>query len=225
MKPNKKAVVFDLDGTVLDTIADIAAAVNRALVAFGFPERTVDETRGFLGNGSLMLIKRATNVFDNEELCLKVRARFREEYEKGMCDLTRPYEGMCGLLSELSEKGIKVAVVTNKDHRCAEPMIKHYFGDSVHICKGVVADNQRKPNPENTLKTLAQFGVTPDEAVFVGDGMADLQVSQNAEIDFVPVGYGYTSSEKLFSECGINPAVDVPALAKVLSEYCGFEIQ
>ena len=100
MKPNKKAVVFDLDGTVLDTIADIAAAVNRALAAFGFPERTVDETRGFLGNGSLMLIKRATGVFDNEELCLKVRARFREEYEKGMCDLTKPYEGICGLLSQ-----------------------------------------------------------------------------------------------------------------------------
>ncbi len=222
MKPNKKAVVFDLDGTVLDTIADIAAAVNRALVAFGFSERTVKEVQGFLGNGSLMLIKRATGVFDNEDLCLKVRARFREEYEKDMCNLTKPYDGMCGLLSWLCEKGIKVAVVTNKDHRCAEPMIKHYFGDTVHICKGVGKDNERKPNPENTLWALEQLGVAPVDAIFVGDGMADLQVSQNAGIDFVPVGYGYTSPEKLFSECGINPAMDIPALTKVLSEYCGF---
>lgn len=223
MKPNKKAVVFDLDGTILDTIADIAAAVNRSLFAFGFPERTVKEVQGFLGNGSLMLIKRATGVFDNEPLCLEVRARFRDEYQKDMCNLTSPYEGMCGLLSTLSEKGIKVAVVTNKDHKCAQPMIKHYFGDSVHICKGVGADNERKPNPENTLWTLEQLGVTADEAVFVGDGMADLQVSQNAKIDFVPVGYGYTSPEKLFSESGINPAMDVSALARTLFDCCGIE--
>ena len=223
MKPNKKAVVFDLDGTVLDTIADIAAAVNRALAAFGFKERTVKEVQSFLGNGSLMLIKRATGVFDNEDLCLTVRARFREEYEKDMCNLTKPYDGMCGLLSELCKKGIKVAVVTNKDHKCACPMIEHYFGDTVHICKGVGTDTERKPNPENTLWVLSQLGVAPDDAVFVGDGMADLQVSNNAGVDFLPVGYGYTSPEKLFSECGTAPAMDVPALARALWEYCGFD--
>lgn len=223
MKPNKKAVLFDLDGTVLDTISDIAAAVNRALAAFGFPQRTVDEVQSFLGNGSLMLIRRATGVFDNDEVVLSVRSRFREEYEKGMCDLTKPYEGITELMAELSDRGIKTAVVTNKDHRNALPMIEHYFGKTVHICKGVTADGERKPNPETTLAVLSQLGVTADEAVFVGDGMADLQVSANAGVDFLPVGYGYTPAEKLFSECGKNPVPHVSALKRELFAYCGLE--
>lgn len=220
MRPNKKAVIFDLDGTVLDTIADIAAAVNRALASFGFPERSVGEVESFLGNGSLMLIRRATGVFDNDEQVLSVRSRFRREYEKGMCDLTKPYEGMTELLAELSQRGVKTAVVTNKDHRNAVPMIKHYFGDTVHICKGVIADGERKPNPENTLSVLGSFGVTVEEAVFVGDGMADLQVSKACEMDFIPVSYGYTSAEKLKSESGREAVASVAELRAELLELC-----
>lgn len=218
MRLNKRAVIFDLDGTVLDTIADIAAAVNRALVAFGFPERSVGEVQGFLGNGSLMLIRRATGVFDNDGLVLSVRTRFREEYEKDMCSLTKPYEGMTELLTELSAMGVKTAVVTNKDHRNAVPMIKHYFGEAVNITKGVTADGERKPNPENTLAVLNDLGVTVDEAVFVGDGMADLQVSRACNMDFIPVSYGYTSAERLFSESG---RAAVSSVAELRAELLG----
>lgn len=223
MKPNKKAVLFDLDGTVLDTISDLAAAVNRAAKAFGFSERSVSQVQSYLGNGSLMLIKRAIGVFDDEALCLDVRARFREEYESDMYSLTKPYEGMVELMAELSQKGIRTAVVTNKDHRCAEPMIKRYFGDSVHITRGVTADGERKPNPETVLAVLSQLGVTPEETVFAGDGPADMEVSANAGIDFVPVGYGYTSPEWLEKESGITPASDVSDLRRMLFEACGLE--
>ena len=98
-------------------------------------------------------------------------------------------------------------------------MIKHYFGDLVHICQGVTGDNDRKPNPKVTLSVLSQFGVTPDEALFVGDGMPDLMVSKNGGIDFVPVGYGYTPSEKLFSESGKTVAEDVKSLRYELLKY------
>lgn len=215
----KKAVLFDLDGTVLDTISDIASAVNRALNAFGYPERTVAEVQSFLGNGSFMLIKRAIGADVDDDVCMSVRARFREEYEKDMCNLTVPYEGMCELLSSLCDLGIKTAVVTNKDDKCAVPMIKHYFGDNVHICRGVRADTERKPNPDNTLSVLREFGVTPEEALFIGDGMADLNVSKNCKIDFIPVGYGYTQPEKLFSECGKHPAMDVSSLRREIFRY------
>lgn len=215
----KKAILFDLDGTILDTIADIAAAVNRALDAYGYPPRTVAEVQSFLGNGSLMLIRRALPEGGSDELCMELRARFREEYEADMYSNTKPYDGISGMLSELASKGAKLAVITNKDHRCAVPMIKHYFGEVMDICRGVTGDTDRKPNPDNTFSVLRELGVTPEEALFVGDGMPDLRVAENSGIDFVPVGYGYTPSDKLFSECGKEPVADVEALRRELLQY------
>lgn len=215
----KKAVLFDLDGTVLDTIADIAAAVNRALSAYGFPPKTVSQITGYLGNGSLMLMRRATDFNADDDLCLLIRKRFSEEYVNDMYSNTVPYEGIKELFADLSAKGAKIAVITNKDHRCAEPMIKHYFGDAVDVTRGVTADNDRKPNPEKTLNLLAEWGLTPEEALFVGDGMADLEVSKNSGIDFVPVGYGYTSSEILFAKSGRMVMADVESLRRELLRY------
>ena len=211
--------MFDLDGTVLDTIADIAAAVNRALAAFGYPERSVAEVQSFLGNGSLMLIKRALPADTADEHCIEIRARFRKEYEADMYSNTKPYEGIPQMLAELASHGAKIAVVTNKDHRNAVPMIKHYFGDSVQSVIGVSGDSDRKPNPENTFKVLAQLGVTAEEALFVGDGMADLRVSENSGIDFVPVGYGYTSPEILLAQSGKRVMEDVSSLRRELLGY------
>lgn len=215
----KKAVIFDLDGTIIDTIKDIAGAVNRALAFFGYSERTVEEVQSFLGNGSLMLIYRAIGKEVSEEHCKEVRNLFRAEYEKGMYNLSKPYEGIVELLSELGEKGIKIAVVTNKDHRCAEPMIKHYFGDLVHVCKGVTCDSDRKPNPNTTLAVIEEFGISVDDALFVGDGRADYEVSKNSGIEFIPVAYGYTPQEKLFSMCGKMAADDVTSLRRELLRY------
>ncbi len=219
LSAKKKAVVFDLDGTIIDTIDDIAAALNRALNAFGYDRRTVDEVTSFLGNGSLMLMRRALDVWDNDDLCLKVRERFRVEYEKGMFDQTKPYEGIKELLQELSSKGIATAVVTNKDDKCAVPMIERYFGDLVTVTRGVRCDTDRKPNPEVTLQILGQLGVSPEEALFVGDGSADVNAAKNCNIDLIPVGYGYTSREKLVELCGIEPAQSVTELRRRLFEY------
>ena len=216
---NKKLVIFDLDGTILDTIADIAAAVNRALTAFGYPTHSVSDIQSFLGNGSLMLMKRAIGGDASDELCDAVRQRFRIEYVSGMFDLTAPYEGMAELLIELKSRGITLAVVTNKDDRCAVPMTDYYFKGLFTACRGVRGDNDRKPNPELTLSLIESLGFTPDEALFVGDGMADVNVSRNAKIDLIPVGYGYTPTEKLYEECGIVPAKDVSELRDRLLSY------
>ncbi len=219
LSAKKKAVVFDLDGTIIDTIDDIAAAVNRALEAFGYSGHTVAEITSFLGNGSLMLMRRALDVWDNDDLCFNVRERFRVEYEKGMFDQTKPYDGIKELLQELSAKGIATAVVTNKDDKCAVPMIKRYFGDLVTVTRGVRCDTDRKPNPQVTLQVLDKLGVSPEEALFVGDGSADVNVAKNCNIQLIPVGYGYTSREKLVELCGIEPAQSVTELRRKLFEY------
>ncbi len=216
---NKKLIIFDLDGTILDTIADIAAAVNRALIAFGYPTHSVSDIQSFLGNGSLMLMKRALGGDADEELCKRVRERFRVEYDSGMYDLTFPYEGMSELLSELKSRGAVLCVISNKDDKNAVPMVEHYFGGIFTATRGVRGDTDRKPNPELTLNLVESLGFTPDEALFVGDGMPDFNVSKNAKIDFVPVGYGYTPSEKLFDACGIAPVKDVSELREKLFQY------
>ncbi len=213
---NKKVLFFDLDGTILDTIADITAAINRALKAYGREERTVSEIKSFIGNGSLMLCRRAMNVFDNDELCLEFRAFYQNEYDSDMYSHTQPYEGICELLQELRDKGLKIVVLSNKDDRNVVPMIEYYFGDLVDICRGVRTDTDRKPNPEVTLSILKDLGASVDEALFIGDGIADLQVSAACGMDFIPVGYGYFPVERLQQDSGKIPVMSVQALRKAV---------
>lgn len=215
--------MFDLDGTVLDTIGDLAGAVNYALAAYGLEPRTVDEVKSFIGNGSLMLIRRALSDEDgtkySDEFVNGVRARFREGYQSHMLDKTYAYEGISELIDELDQKGIVSAVVTNKDDRSAVPMIEHYFGSRFRLVRGVRSDSERKPNPVLTLSVLKELGVTPDEALFVGDGVADFEVAKNCGIDYVPIGYGYTSPERLFEICNKTPAKDVSELRNEVFKY------
>jgi phosphoglycolate phosphatase len=218
MKSDKKIVIFDLDGTILDTIADLAAAVNYALSLYNNPQRTVDEVKSFIGNGSLMLIRRALQNGGDDEFCKEVRTHFRAEYERRMLDQTAPYEGIPEIIDMLNEKGIVSVVLTNKDDKNAVPMIKHYFGDRFALVRGVRADGERKPDPTVALSILAQFGFTTDEALIVGDGMADMNLAKNANIDFLPIGYGYTDPKRLYDECGTEPVLSAEALKTALEK-------
>lgn len=218
MKSDKKIVIFDLDGTILDTIADLAAAVNYALSLYNNPQRTVDEVKSFIGNGSLMLIRRALQNGGDDEFCKEVRTHFRAEYERRMLDQTAPYEGIPEIIDMLNEKGIVSVVLTNKDDKNAVPMIKHYFGNRFSLVRGVRADGERKPDPTVALSLIEQFGFTPDEALIVGDGMADMRLAQNAKIDFIPIGYGYTDPSRLLDGCGIQPVSDVVSLRRELQK-------
>ena len=219
MKQSKKIIIFDLDGTILDTIADITTAVNRALESFGYPKRKVDEVKSFLGNGSLTLIRRCLPNGGDDDHCREIRTRFREEYQKCMLEKTIPYNGISDLIDELNEKGIISVVLTNKDDKSAVPMIEHYFGNRFAFVRGVKTDFDRKPNPEVALSIISNFGFTPESALIIGDGMADLNVAKNAGIDFLPIGYGYTPTDRLFSECQKTPVSDVFSLRCELLKY------
>lgn len=218
MKSNKKIIIFDLDGTILDTIGDITAAVNYALDVYGDPPRSVDEVKSFLGNGSLVLMRRSLKNGGDDELCKEVRTHFRAEYERCMLDKTKAYDGIAELVDWLNERGVVSVVLTNKDDKNAVPMIKHYFGDRFAFVRGVRTDTDRKPNPEVALSILEKFGFSPDEALVIGDGMADLDLAKNAGIDFLPIGYGYTDPSRLLEECGIRPVTDVESLRRELQK-------
>ena len=153
-----KLAIFDLDGTLLDTLGDLHASVNFALREFGFPERTIDEVRRFIGNGVVKLMERSTpDGVDavTQKACLDV---FRGHYLEHMSDTTAPYANVIGLLERLREKGVKIAVVSNKLHSAVEELCESYFTGLIDKAVGVSVEAERKPSPVNVIRTAELFG-------------------------------------------------------------------
>lgn len=191
-----KAVIFDLDGTLLNTLTDLYNAVNFALDAFGFPKRSIEEVRLFIGNGVKKLMERSTPDGTDEETNAKCLDRFREYYLKHMADNTAPYEGVNELISLLKERGVKTAVVSNKLHAAVVGLCEDYFKD-IDCAIGVSVEEERKPNPVNVLKVLDTFGVSAEECIYVGDSEVDVQTAHNASLKCIGVTWGFRDEKEL----------------------------
>ena len=192
-----KAVIFDLDGTLLDTLKDLANSVNYALREFGYPERTIDEVRRFIGNGVIKLMERATPDGIDEEAFEKCFNTFRSHYLEHMYDNTKPYEGIIEMLSILKEKGVKTAVVSNKLHSGVVGLCEDFFGGQLTSAYGVNTEDERKPQPKNVFKALYDLGVGAEETVYVGDSDVDVQTAKNAGLKCIGVTWGFRSEEEL----------------------------
>lgn len=192
-----KAVIFDLDGTLLDTLGDLHAAVNHALRAFGFPERSLDEVRRFIGNGVVKLMQRATPEGTDKETDEKCLEAFREYYLIHMRDTTAPYEGMIPLIESLRSKGIKTAVVSNKLHQAVYELCLDYFPGLIDEAIGVSVEKERKPSPVNVYKAMEKLGVTADECIYIGDSEVDVQTSHNADVKCISVTWGFRDRKEL----------------------------
>lgn len=191
-----KAVIFDLDGTLLNTLTDLYNAVNFALDAFGFPKRSIEEVRRFIGNGVKKLMERSTPDGTDEETNAKCLDCFKEYYLKHMTDNTAPYEGVNELISLLKERGVKTAVVSNKLHAAVVGLCEDYFKD-IDCAIGVSVEEERKPNPVNVLKVLDTFGVSADECIYVGDSEVDVQTAHNASLKCIGVTWGFRDEKEL----------------------------
>lgn len=192
-----KAVIFDLDGTLLDTLGDLHAAVNHALRAFGFAERSLDEVRRFIGNGVVKLMQRATPEGTDEETDARCLDAFREYYLAHMQDMTAPYEGVIPLIKELREKGIKTAVVSNKFHKAVYGLCLDYFPGLIDEAIGVSNEAERKPSPVNVYKAMEKLGVNADECIYIGDSEVDVQTAHNAGVKCIGVTWGFRDREEL----------------------------
>lgn len=191
-----KAVIFDLDGTLLNTLTDLYNSVNHALRTFGFPERTIDEVRRFIGNGVKKLMERSTPVGTDEETNAECLDVFREHYLLHMADNTAPYEGVNELIEKLRESGIKTAVVSNKLHSAVVGLCKDYF-PGIECAIGVSVEEERKPNPVNVLKVLDTFSLKSDECIYVGDSEVDVQTAHNASLKCIGVTWGFRDEDEL----------------------------
>ena len=189
--------IFDLDGTLLDTLGDLHASVNFALKEFSFPERTIDEVRSFIGNGVVKLMERSTPDGIDEatqKACLDV---FRAHYLEHMSDTTAPYADVMDLLSALRSKNIKIAVVSNKLHPAVEDLCESYFPGLIDKAVGVSIEAERKPSPINVIKTAEYFDVKLEDCIYIGDSEVDVQTAHNAHLQCIGITWGFRDKDCL----------------------------
>ena len=210
-----KAVLFDMDGTVLDTLGDLAAAVNHSLREFSMPERSIAEVAAALSNGAAYLIAHTVPDGTPKELTDKVLAAYAPYYDAHCDILTGPYDGIVPLMEKLRDKGVKLAVISNKQDTAVKPLAEKYFPGLLEIAVGESAEVRRKPNPDAVLAALRHIGVEREEAIYVGDTEVDLQTARNAGMECASVDWGFRTREQLV-EIGAEHIFDT---VQELEEY------
>ncbi len=186
-----RAVVWDLDGTLLDTLDDLAASVNHALDVHGMPRRTRDEVRRFVGNGVANLVARSVPADTPADKTAAVLDTFRAHYAEHNMDNTAPYPGISDGLAALKAIGVPMAVVSNKLETAVEVLRQHFFADTIGVAIGDVPGRPVKPAPDSTLAALDRLGVTPEETLFVGDSDVDVLTARNAGLPCLAVAWGF----------------------------------
>jgi len=210
----KTVILFDLDGTLLDSLGDLTDSVNHTLVHYGCPERTIDEIRAFVGNGARELIRCALPASAAEEL-EPVLAEYLDWYAVNFCVKAAPYAGVKAVVDDLVEKGVKVAVVSNKPDATTKKLAELFFPGLSAF--GQRDDIPKKPAPEMVWKAMEELGVTAEEAVYVGDSEVDVATAANAGLPLVAVSWGFRTKEQLRA-AGAETIVDT---AEELREKLG----
>ena len=185
--------IFDLDGTLLDTLGDLASSVNYALRSHQMPEHSVDDVRRFVGNGVRLLMERAVPQGAANPKFEETFATFRQHYMQHSLDTTRPYPGIEQTLQQLRHRGCNIAVVSNKLHAATQELCRHFFPDTVQVAIGEneAAGIRKKPAPDTVIEALRQLGAAPDDAVYVGDSDVDIQTARNAHLPCISVLWGF----------------------------------
>lgn len=192
-----KAFIFDLDGTLLNTLEDLKNSVNFAMRSMGYPEHTLEQVRMFIGNGIAMLIKRAVPPGTDETDEKKTLGIFTEHYNAHLNDCTAPYPGVTESLTALKKRGVKTGVVTNKNDDSAKMLINKYFGNLVDSTLGHVPGLPSKPNPESLLRVMSDLGVEAENTLYFGDSDVDVLTAKNAGVKCVGVAWGFRGEEVL----------------------------
>lgn len=208
----KKAVIFDLDGTLLNTLDDLADSTNYALSRFGYPTRTIEEVRQFVGNGVAKLIERAIPEGKNNPNFEKCLAIFKENYAQNMYNKTAPYNGIIEMLSNLKSKGIKIAVVSNKFDLAVKELCKKYFEGFIDFAAGENESQgiKKKPAPDTVISALNEFNFAPEDAVYVGDSDVDIMTAKNSKMSCISVTWGFRD-EKFLLENGATILINAPS--------------
>lgn len=201
--------IFDLDGTILNTLEDLSDSTNYALKTYGYPERTMDEVRQFVGNGIRKLMERAVPEGTPVEEIDRVHETFTAHYKVHCADKTRPYDGIMELLQNLKKDGCKLAVVSNKADYGVQELCKQYFDGVFDFAVGEREGIRKKPAPDSVNEVLKTLGCSRDRAVYIGDSDVDIQTAANAQMDHIIVEWGFRDVQFLISQ-GAKVLVEKP---------------
>ena len=200
MFENVNTVIFDMDGTVLDTLEDLTVSVNYVLSKFNMPEHSEEEYRKFFGNGIKYALKCAVPEETPEEVIEEMLPIFREYYNGHCLDRTKPYDGIIELMSMLKANGYKMAIVSNKIDSAVKELNDRFFSEYVDVAIGEKAGIKRKPAPDTVLAALDELGSKKEAAVYIGDSEVDLQTAINSELPCISVLWGFRDKDFLISK-------------------------
>ena len=192
---NYNAVLFDLDGTLLDTLGDLRLGVNLVLERHGYPERTLEEIRCFVGNGARQLMRLALPEGTAAEELEAILKEYLDWYAVNFCVKAAPYAGVKAVVDALVQKGVKVAIVSNKPDATTKKLGEMFFPGLPAF--GQRDDIPKKPAPEMVWKAMETLGVTAEEAVYVGDSEVDVATARNAGLPLVAVNWGFRTTQQL----------------------------
>ncbi|MBQ9414611.1 MAG: HAD-IIIA family hydrolase [Clostridia bacterium] len=194
----KKALIFDLDGTLVDTLSDLAAVTNTVLFANGYPTHPLDAYRQFVGNGGRRLVEEASGE-TREDVVDRLFEEFLSEYDRHCLDLCKPYPGVVETLQTLKRCGMVLAIYTNKPQVQAEKIVDCFFKDTFFEVIGHTPNGPKKPDPAPLLHILSAYSISPEQAAFVGDSNVDVQTAHNAGLECVGAAYGFRGKEELLT--------------------------
>lgn len=206
-QPTFDTLVFDLDGTLLDTLPDLVVLTNAALNEQGFPSRTTDEVHSFVGNGARALIYQAVPADATPDQAEITMARWKELYPVIGNKLTKPYPHMAETLAELARRGVNLGVLSNKFDQGVHDVIDAYLPGVFAVKYGERADIPRKPDPTGLLRSISELGSTPARTAYVGDSPGDVAVARNAGTYAIGVAWGYHHADALRA-AGADAVID-----------------
>ena len=192
-----KAVLFDMDGTVLDTLDDLADSVNRSLREFGLPEVSRFQVGQSLGNGAKYLIRHCLPEGSDEALCEQVLSFYKLWYDAHCRIKTKPYDGILQLMETLRADGVSQAIISNKPDSAVQELAEAFFPGLMDVVIGESPAVKRKPSPDTVLAAASQMGLMASDCVYIGDTEVDLETARNAGMDCIPVSWGFRTEEQL----------------------------
>lgn len=204
-----KVLIFDLDGTILNTLDDLTDSFNHVLTCANMPTRTIDEVRGFVGNGIHKLIERGVPSGTSPQDIEKVYEEFKKYYAVHCADKTKPYDGIYELLKELKSNGIKLAVVSNKADFAVRSLCDKYFNGIFDRAIGERSGVRRKPAPDTVNEVISSLKADRSDVVYIGDSDVDIQTAENAGLDCISVSWGFRDTDFL-QKNGAKTIVNAP---------------
>ncbi len=205
----KNTLIFDLDGTLLNTLEDLHISFNYAIMQFGYPERTIEEITSFVGNGIKKAIERALPHPVKEEELNQIINIFKEYYKEHMLEHTKPYNGIIQMLQDLKSNKCKIGVVSNKFDDAVKRLCKSYFGSLIDIAIGEGYGIKKKPNPKGVIKAIEKLNSTLEKSLYIGDSEVDIQTALNAGIPCISVLWGF-KDKNFLTENGAKNFAEVP---------------